>query len=78
MLELRQASSWLQVQLWRGKIFPLENASVNNSATVMQTLKKTLAMTIQVQPLAKFKRRQQQLHKSTSVGSDSRVATTIP
>ena len=78
MLELRQASSWLQVQLWRGKIFPLENTSVNNSATVMQTLKKTLAMTIQVQPLAKFKRRQQQLHKSTSVGSDCRVATTIP
>ena len=56
MLKLRQASSWLQVQHWRWKIFPLGNASVNNSATVMQTLKKTLAMTIHVQSLAKFER----------------------
>lgn len=58
MLKLRQASSWLQVQLQRGKILPLGNASVNNSTTIMQTLKKTLAMTMQVQPLAKFERRQ--------------------
>ena len=40
VLQLRQASSWLHVQLGRGKILPLGNASVSNSTILIQTLKR--------------------------------------